>query len=177
LAIKKSEPEGRKAACRRQEEGERQTAMSIIDIFKKGKGEKAETRHKKTPRRTVKKKEAIEEKNKISEKPEIPVVVPKAPKKKETEEIYRAINIPHITEKATDLTEKNQYVFRVFANTNKIEIKKAVESLYGVNVMRVRIINIPSKKRRVGRTIGKKPGYKKAIVKIAEGQKIEVLPR
>jgi len=151
--------------------------MSIIDIFKKGKGEKAETRHKKTPRRTVKKKEAIEEKNKISEKPEIPVVVPKAPKKKETEEIYRAINIPHITEKATDLTEKNQYVFKVYPKTNKIEIKTAIEDLYNVDVLSVRIIKVRPKRRRLGRISGWRAGYKKAIVKIKAGQKIEVMPR
>jgi large subunit ribosomal protein L23 len=152
--------------------------MAILDIFKKKEKEKKpKLRPEKIPTRTVKKKEVIEEKGKISEKPGISPVFSKVPARKATEEVYRAINIPHITEKATDLTKKNQYVFKVFAKANKIEIKKAVESLYGVNVIKVRIVNIPSKKRRVGRTIGKKSGYKKAIVKIAEGQKIEVLPR
>jgi len=155
--------------------------MAILDIFKKEKPEKkkkAESKIKKAVRKSPKAKEIVEEEKKeISKKPEIPALNQVTPRKKETEQIYRAIDIPHITEKATDLTGLDQYVFRVFPNTNKTEVKKAVESFYGVNVLKVRIINIHSKKRRVGRTIGKKPGYKKAIVKIAKGQKIEVLPR
>lgn len=84
---------------------------------------------------------------------------------------------PHVTEKATDLIEKNQYVFEVFPRAGKSEIKKAVESLYGVNVLGVGIVNIPRRKIRVGKTAGFKGGYKKAIVRIQEGQKIEVLQR
>ena len=84
---------------------------------------------------------------------------------------------PHITEKATDLAQKNQYVFKVFPKANKTEIKKAIEDLYKVEVLDVKIINVPKKRRRLGRISGWKKGYKKAIVKIKEGQKIEVLPR
>ena len=84
---------------------------------------------------------------------------------------------PHVAEKATDLMEKNQYVFEVYPRANKTEIKKAVEGLYGVKVLGVRIINIPRKKIRVGKTMGFKGGCKKAIVRIKEGQKIEVLSR
>jgi len=90
---------------------------------------------------------------------------------------YSILKGPHITEKATDLSEKGNYVFKVYPNANKIEIKKAVESLYGVNVVSVRIINIPKKKRRLGRTEGFRSGYKKAIVCVKEGQKIELMPR
>jgi large subunit ribosomal protein L23 len=84
---------------------------------------------------------------------------------------------PHITEKASDLTKVNQYIFKVFPRANKTEIKKAVENLYGVNVISVKIINIPPKRRTLGRISGWRKGYKKAIVKIKEGQKIELLPR
>ena len=84
---------------------------------------------------------------------------------------------PQITEKATDLAQKNQYVFKVFPKANKTEIKKAIEDLYKVEVSDVKIINVPKKRRRLGRISGWKKGYKKAIVKIKEGQKIEVLPR
>lgn len=87
------------------------------------------------------------------------------------------IKSPHITEKATDLTKKNQYVFKVEPNANKIEIKKAIEKLYGVDVLSVKIINVPKKRRRLGRISGWRKGYKKAIVRIKEGQKIEVLPK
>ena len=92
-------------------------------------------------------------------------------------EVWKILAKPHVTEKATDLAGKNQYVFKVWPASNKSEIKKAVEELYGVNVLNVRIINIPAKQRRLGRITGERGGYKKAVVKIKEGQKIEVLPR
>ena len=84
---------------------------------------------------------------------------------------------PHITEKSTRLQKQNQYVFKVFKKATKNEIKKAVESLFGVHVESVRVINVPPKKKRLGRIEGKKSGYKKAIVKIKEGEKIEILPK
>lgn len=84
---------------------------------------------------------------------------------------------PHITEKATELAKENQYVFKVYPEANKTEIKKAIENLYGVDVLDVKIIKIPKKRRRLGRISGWRKGYKKAIVKIKEGQKIEVMPR
>ncbi len=90
---------------------------------------------------------------------------------------YRVLKKPHVAEKSTDLIQKNQYVFEVVPRANKVEIRKAIEDLYGVDVVSVRIINIPRKKRKLGRIEGWRKGYKKAIVKIKEGQKIEVLPR
>jgi len=87
------------------------------------------------------------------------------------------LKAPHITEKATNLAEKNQYVFRVWQRANKNEVKKAIENLYKVKVMDVKIINVPAKRRRLGRISGWKKGFKKAIVRIKEGQKIEVLPK
>jgi len=102
---------------------------------------------------------------------------PKEVKKKEMGEAYRILASPQITEKAAALAEKNQYTFRVWPKANKIEIKKAIGWLYGVDVKAVKIIKIPAKKRRLGRISGWKKGYKKAIVKIKEGQKIEVMPR
>jgi len=87
------------------------------------------------------------------------------------------LKTPHISEKSTELTGRNQYVFKVFSRANKTEIKKAIENLYKVKVISVKIIKVPAKKRRLGRITGWRKGYKKAIVKIKEGQKIEVLPR
>jgi len=75
------------------------------------------------------------------------------------------------------LAERNQYVFKVFPDANKIEIKKAIKEIYGADVEEVRIINVPRKKRRRGRIEGWRKGYKKAIVKIKEGQTIEILPK
>jgi large subunit ribosomal protein L23 len=102
----------------------------------------------------------------------------RAPKKEvKVSEVYRILRAPHITEKATALAGKNQYVFKVWPKANKTEIKKAIESLYEVDVLDIKIINIPAKRRRLGRISGWRKGYKKAIVRIKEGQKIEVLPR
>ncbi|OGZ64528.1 MAG: 50S ribosomal protein L23 [Candidatus Staskawiczbacteria bacterium RIFOXYC1_FULL_37_43] len=82
---------------------------------------------------------------------------------------------PHISEKATYLAEKNQYIFVVPVSYNKKEIKNSVEGIYNVDVLSVNKVKIPAKKRRIGATQGFKKGFVKAIVKIKEGQKIEVL--
>jgi len=87
---------------------------------------------------------------------------------------YSIIREPHISEKATDLGQLNKYTFKVYANANKLEIKKSVEGIYGVNVLGVNMITIPHKKRRLGRTEGFKKGFIKAVVTIKEGQKIEL---
>lgn len=79
------------------------------------------------------------------------------------------------TEKATSLGKANAYVFSVAGQSNKVGVKRAVEGLYGVTVERVHILNMPGKERRRGRQIGWKPGFKKAIVKVKEGQTIENL--
>jgi len=88
---------------------------------------------------------------------------------------YDIVKEPHISEKATYLAEDDKYVFKVYGNANKPEIKKSVEGIYGVNVLKVNVIKIPKKKRRLGRTEGFKKGYEKAIVTIQKGQKIEIL--
>ncbi len=81
---------------------------------------------------------------------------------------------PHISEKATSLAEKDFYIFKVGKDANKREIKDEVEKKYKVDVLSINIINIPSKKKRVGRTEGTKKGYKKAIVKVKKGQSIDL---
>lgn len=80
---------------------------------------------------------------------------------------------PHVTEKATN-QGPTQSVFKVDPRANKIEIRKAIESLYHVDVVKVRIINVPKKQRKLGRSQGWKSGYKKALVEVKEGQKIEI---
>ncbi len=89
---------------------------------------------------------------------------------------WAVLKRPHITEKATELMEQNAYVFRVHSSANKSEIKKAVEGAFGVDVKKVNVVNVPPKRRRLGRQEGWQSGYKKAIVTIQEGQKIEILP-
>ncbi|TSC74400.1 MAG: large subunit ribosomal protein L23 [Parcubacteria group bacterium Gr01-1014_44] len=83
----------------------------------------------------------------------------------------------HVTEKSGFLNNFNQYVFKVATRSNKIEIKKAVEKMYGVKVDRVMISIMPAKKRRLGRYEGEKSGFKKAIVKLTPGHKIDVIPK
>ena len=84
---------------------------------------------------------------------------------------------PHTTEKATELgSAKNQYVFVVRPGASKKEIGRSVEKAYGVQVKRVRVINVHPKNMRLGRSKGIKQGYKKAMVQIQEGQRIEILP-
>ena len=87
---------------------------------------------------------------------------------------YNIVKEPHISEKATYMADDDKYVFKVYSNANKPEIKKAVEGIYGVNVLAVNVIRIPKKKRRLGRTEGFRKAYSKAIVTIKEGQKIEI---
>jgi large subunit ribosomal protein L23 len=84
------------------------------------------------------------------------------------------LNKPHITEKSSFLKDRGVYVFRVAKAADKAAIKKTIQELYKVKVIAVRIINAPSRRRRVGRYVGRRPGYKKTIVKLAPGQKIEL---
>ena len=101
--------------------------------------------------------------------------VPKPKGNKDIPQLYQVLECFHISEKVTDLAEKGQYVFKIFPKANKVEIKKAVENLYKVDVLGVNIIKVPPKKRRLGKVSGFKKGYRKAIVRIKKGQKIDIL--
>lgn len=83
---------------------------------------------------------------------------------------------PIVTEKATMLLEQNKYVFEVIIKATKPEIKAAIESLFEVKVQSVNTIRPPRKKRRVGKFLGYKPNYKRAIVTLAEGDSITLFP-
>jgi large subunit ribosomal protein L23 len=80
---------------------------------------------------------------------------------------------PLITEKSTELMAEGKYVFKVAKSANKIEIAKAVKDIFDVKVESVNTINVKGKTKRVGRTVGKRADYKKAIVKLAAGESIE----
>ncbi|GAC1470396.1 MAG: 50S ribosomal protein L23 [Chamaesiphon sp.] len=83
---------------------------------------------------------------------------------------------PIVTEKATLLMEQNKYVFEVVPKATKPDIKAAIESLFDVKVVKVNTLNPPRKKRRVGKFIGYKAQYKRAIVTLAEGDSITLFP-
>ena len=81
---------------------------------------------------------------------------------------------PVLTEKSTiEREERNRVTFAVSPAANKHEIQSAVEQLFSVEVVEVRTMRMHRKTRRVGKTAGRKPEWKKAIVKLAEGQAIE----
>lgn len=86
---------------------------------------------------------------------------------------------PIISEKSNRLSEKKQtYAFRVGRKANKLEIKKAVEDFYGVSVVNVNTVVVPSKSKsrftKAGVISGRKPAYKKAYVTVAEGENIDL---
>jgi large subunit ribosomal protein L23 len=86
---------------------------------------------------------------------------------------------PILSEKSNQMQEKRGiYSFRVARQANKLEIKKAVETFYGVNVAEVRTLVVPSKSKsrmtKSGIISGRKPGYKKALVTVAEGETIDL---
>ena len=80
---------------------------------------------------------------------------------------------PLITERTTQLMAEGKYVFVVAKAANKIEIAKAVAEVFKVKVAKVNTVNVTGKKKRMGRTEGKRPDYKNAIVKLAPGETIE----
>ncbi len=85
---------------------------------------------------------------------------------------------PHVTEKSTDLSEKNVYVFEIHQDANKVHVAKAVEKLYKVKPVKIAVVNIHPKlyrNPRNGRTQVKKHALKKAIVTIKAGDKIEII--
>ena len=89
-------------------------------------------------------------------------------------DFYRIIKRPLITEKATKQKEQvNQLTFEVDRHANKILVRNAIEKIFKVKVLSVTVINVKGKKRVVGRNVGRKPDWKKAIVRLAPGENIE----
>ncbi|MBN2300802.1 MAG: 50S ribosomal protein L23 [Acholeplasmataceae bacterium] len=87
---------------------------------------------------------------------------------------YDILKAPIITEQSTKLIEdQNRYTFKVDPKANKVEIKKAVETIFNVKVLSVNTVNVLPKFKKMGKYEGYKSAYKKAIVKLAEGQKID----
>ncbi|MBI4991931.1 MAG: 50S ribosomal protein L23 [Candidatus Harrisonbacteria bacterium] len=87
------------------------------------------------------------------------------------------IKNPIVTEKSTSLSGGGKYVFLVDNNASATEAKKAVEAIYKVKVIKTNVINTKNKTRRLGMSVGTKPGYKKIIMTLQKGQKLDVLPQ
>lgn len=82
---------------------------------------------------------------------------------------------PHITERATELSRQNVYTFHVAPAANKILVKKAIKEMYGFEPIRIRVINTAAKTRTTRGKIGVKSGFKKALIYLKEGDKIEFI--
>ena len=80
---------------------------------------------------------------------------------------------PLVTEKTNDVMQDNKYTFVVPLKANKVEIRQAVEKVFKVKVLEVNTVRVLGKIKRMGKNSGKRPDYKKAVVKLAPGQRIE----
>jgi large subunit ribosomal protein L23 len=81
---------------------------------------------------------------------------------------------PVVTEKSYELIDERKYSFRVHQDAHKTQVRQAVEELFDVHVERVNILKVQPKPKRRGFTRGKRPGWKKAIVQLREGDSIEI---
>jgi large subunit ribosomal protein L23 len=80
---------------------------------------------------------------------------------------------PYITEKTNAMMAENKYTFIVPLTANKVEVRQAVEQIFKVKVLDVNTIRVMGKTKRMGKNIGKRSDFKKAIVKLAAGERIE----
>lgn len=88
---------------------------------------------------------------------------------------YRTVIGPHVTEKASMDAAMGKYVFRVHRDSNKVQIRASIEKLYKVTVKSVHVAVMPTKQRQVGRHMGTRSEYKKAIVTLKKGDKIDII--
>ncbi len=159
--------------------------MAFLDILRSRKREEA--RPKRPPRgalkrveRPVKKQEEIkiasqEKKKKETEKTKKEEIPKEEPKVKTKQSALAAAFLlgPHITERTASLAKMNVYTFKVSPSANKVLVKKAIKEMFGFSPVKVRIVKAPPKKRIVRGKTGIKPGFKKALVYLKKGDKIE----
>lgn len=130
----------------------------------------------------LKRKKSVTRESSPADKPSAKVAADGEPAKKPATLLQetggntgRALEIlvrPVLSEKATHLANRGTYVFEVDPKANKSEIKKSVQAVYKVHVEGVRIIKMPAKTRRYGRSVGQTSAWKKAVVKVKKGEKI-----
>jgi len=101
-------------------------------------------------------------------------VIPRVVRTLTRQQMYDIVRAPVITEKATNASEHKQVIFRVPLTASKREVKAAVEGLFNVKVTAVNTIRVQGKLKRFRGRIGRRPDFKKAIVTLAEGQRIDV---
>ncbi len=157
--------------------------MAFIDIFrsKKGREEKLRRPPKGALKRSALAKATADKPEKPAQKAEEVKVAAELEEEKKSATIEQSselasllISAPHITEKSADLAEKDAYIFKVNPKANKILVKRAIKELYGFEPVKVRILNMPSKARFIRGRKGVKSGFKKAMVFLKSGDKIEL---
>ena len=87
---------------------------------------------------------------------------------------YGVLLRPVVTEKSTFLAEQGKYVFAVATRANKLQVKEAVELAFSVKVSDVNVMNVPGKSRRIGRRSSQGPDWKKAVVTLVPGNRIDL---
>ena len=153
--------------------------MSILNkIIKKKDEKKDKAVSEETEKKKVVNKKTVKKETKDNKKDKSSVKVKKnkkISKDKIPNHYFDLVKKPHISEKTFNLSNENQYVFVVSDSANKSEIKKAIGGLYGVSVVSVNVISVPSKPKKFKGRQGVKSGYKKAIVKLAKGSTIDLM--
>lgn len=93
---------------------------------------------------------------------------------KKVSNAYKVLVKPLVTEKGAHFATEGKYLFEVAADTNKVEIKKAIEDVYGIKPTDVNVMNVLGKSKRFGRIKGKRKDWKKAVITLPEGKTINV---
>jgi large subunit ribosomal protein L23 len=120
-------------------------------------------------------KKASKEENVLDMVKETPKEAKAVKLKEDTGIAHRILINHHLSEKTNQFSQSGQYVFKVAKHANKIEVKKAVENVYDVHVVRVNMVNSKGKVRRQGRTFGQTSDWKKAVVTLKAGERISGL--
>lgn len=158
--------------------------MGLFDRFR-SKWDKRDSAKTRKPKHTVSSKERADEAKKAafrsvpgaagSAPSKQPAAATKKAKREDTGTAYRILRRPIVTEKSTRLAAMSQYVFEVHPGANKIEVRRAVKSLYGVEPIRVNMLVYDGKTVRYGRSVGQTKHWKKAVITLKSGQKIDIL--
>ncbi len=153
--------------------------MGLLDKLKKKKGEEASKEEAQVKvEAPAKKKEVkkVSESKKVEKKqaPASEKTQKKVKKGSSLGNAYKVLIRPHISEKATGNESNGVYTFVVERNATKVEIKKAIQQVYGVLPKTVRVIHMDGKKVRFGRSQGRRKDWKKAMVTLPKGTQIDV---
>lgn len=144
-----------------------------MGLFNRNKTEETKDTKEKKPVASTPKKTATKKPVKADVKKETKATKVVTDKKKSMN-AYKILLKPLVTEKAANMSADSKYIFEVAVNTNKIEVAKAVEAVYGEKPVSVNIMNYGGKKVTRGRYVGRRKDWRKAIVTLAKGKTINI---